>query len=266
LDGPARLFEAGPLDDPLTRIALAVLQGEQIDPSQWKSVALGYETIELLTGLNSETREQRVVRVEKILDQMLTQLSVRADVRSFVSGFAVSRIAPGTLDHVGLLNETRRVLTGAVLWYGFAAGAVVKNSTTPFSHPLSWRIVRELERRTRVLDRPTADLGLGEFEMLMQRDSLPNDMVFGSMQQLEVELLPAVSTVLTLPDRFRAGEERGGEAEPTKLSKRAVDDVKRLIEIAYRTISGDVLGETGRDKGAQDKRETKGVARKKPRR
>src|SRR5581483_3671103 len=75
----------------------------------WGKLTRGTPELRTLETLMRDTREERVITLERAL-RSLTSSSLEREEASFIAGYLISRVAPGTLDHWKLLDPVRGLL------------------------------------------------------------------------------------------------------------------------------------------------------------
>jgi len=146
-----------------------------------------------------ESRENRVRAFDKAWITIAEISQTNPTLASFISGYLGSRIAPGELDHFGVVARTLEAAPDALLWFGICSGLRSDGQVLAFSGGLGYRILRDLEQASHVLDRPRCDLATAELEVLLNRDKPLTDFRVGSSGLITVELLPGVITTVRWP-------------------------------------------------------------------
>jgi hypothetical protein len=118
---------------------------------------------------------------------------------NFISGYLGSRIAPGELDHVGVVARTLKDAPSALLWFGLCSGLRSDGQVLTFAGGLGRRILRDLEQTDNALDRPRCDVAIGELEVLLNQEKPRTDFRTESNGSLSVELIPGVTTTVRWP-------------------------------------------------------------------
>lgn len=187
-------------------------------------------------------RESRVLQFEELL-RKIAVIKVDPLIGDFVMGFAASRIAPGTIDHVQLLGPHCRAFPTALLWYGLLAGLHPRSTVRDYAGGLGRRLLRELLRREDILDRPKCDIAINELEVVMSNESQDGDFRLGTQTQLEVEISPCVTIGLRWPSR-------GDSYGTTGIDHFDVQTALSLLKQLEATLSG--KGTATRKKAASD--------------
>lgn len=110
---------------------------------------------------------------------------------SFVGGYLLSQIAPGSLDHAHLVVNDDAMPT--LLWYGLCAGLHPRFRPTTVARQ---NVIRELHRDASVFDYPSCDIALAELRVAAQG---VGQFEGQSVGPLSVELLPGITTYLQRP-------------------------------------------------------------------
>lgn len=169
-----------------------------------------------------DTREERVAKFEAAVGAVRDRGTPEA---GFLLGYLASRINPGTLLHAGLLAPALREHPSAMLWYGVCAGFAGPQSILGSFGGLGRRILRELYAPHGFLYRPTADLAIGELEVMLQdRPDDPPEFVAGSASHLSVELDAGITTTVSWSRNRKRSDERLAPADLLRIS----EDVRRL--------------------------------------
>ncbi len=174
-------------------------QGD-IQNDHWRSLVDDqYELTNLRMQLTGP-REERVNHVEKAL-KVLQDRHSKTMSDEFICGYLVSKVAPGTIDHIGLLLPYLRTFPSAILWYGLCAGLLKDSNIQYYSGSLGQRILRELLRNESFLERPRCDISLAELEVVFGSDNSTLDLRTGTKGQLEIELASCITTTVRWPAR-----------------------------------------------------------------
>jgi hypothetical protein len=146
-----------------------------------------------------QTREERVV----LLDSIFQRLPSIDDpiTASFIAGYMLSQVAPGTIDHVGLLKRLGRSYPAAYLWYGLCAGLQRPNSLIDYSEGLGRRVLQEATRHENFLDKPKCDISIEELSLLRSAPSDHFDFKVANSAYLDVEIAPCVVSSLKTSNR-----------------------------------------------------------------
>jgi hypothetical protein len=145
-----------------------------------------------------DTREHRI----QYLDHALRQVALSRDKQAaaFLAGLLTSQVAPGSFDHLKLLQQYSPALPLAFMWYGVFAGLHEKTTMLNFADGIGRRLVREIIRPENLLDSPHCDVSVAELQVL-SRDVAEVDLRTTSSAHLEIELLPCVVSSMRATSR-----------------------------------------------------------------
>lgn len=187
-----------------------VFRGEAPEPAVIKSLCDGIPNAEQALNTQGETRERRVRAFIAVLESV-DRTEDREPRLSFVLGFLAANIAPGTLDHIGLLDPVRHVLPSALLWYGLLAGASANSSVGVSFRGLGARILREILRHEDPFDPPRADISISDLRVVSRSQNWRKTLRTNSGATVALELLPGVVTYVAI------GEPNGKQERQAKL-------------------------------------------------
>lgn len=194
---------------------------EGYDTDTWSEVAAlsGFATTPAY-GSHGVPRERRVAEVESILEKIAPTSARETDygVGPFIGGFLLSSIAPGTLDHVGLV--TSRISRAVLVWYGLLAGLRTRSSVKLAFGGLGRRIARDMLRSCSVLDSPTCDIGCGELDVASSGTGASLRFRTAAASRLEVEVWPGIDTVVPWPPKGRSDGRRASRQSSAKRPRK----------------------------------------------
>lgn len=198
------------------------------------------------------SREGRVRACDVLIRELADGPDSTRRRRAFLSGYAVSRIQPGTLDHFQVLVKAGYPLNESALWYGACAGLMPESSVDVFGNGIALLLNRELEREVRLLDPPSCDIGLLELTTIV------NNRVGSKLQiptmvpgLLKIEIIPLVNMVI------RAGDQETDRQNDTGHQQSLFNDDIRLhygreilmrlddVSASVRAIQKEVEGQLG---------------------
>ena len=226
-EGSKHSYMQAPNDLPpgIFDLCLSLYHGAVPDQSLLERLGREFQTMFELVPRVQDTREQRVVMLESAL-QGLSQVK-EGRKAAFIAGYFVSQIAPGTMDHLGLLKRVARSLPSAYIWYGLCAALQQPNNLANFGNGLGRRILREIIRAEDFLDKPKCDVALQELEML-KGDLWPSGLKTTVLGQMDIEISPCVVTSMDLEGRA----ENVGELFPSQIE--LFETIKELDVILDR--------------------------------
>lgn len=231
--------------------------GEILDPV-WRHLVEGYSDLEQLRGMREMTREQRVQIIDVALRSLATTRRDADERRSFLAGYFVSLLAPGTLDHADILTPVASLLPTAYLWYGLYAGVNVKGDGLPVGNPLARRIVRDLTIADHLVDRPRCDVALEELAMHGLADNLLR--LTGKAGRLDIDILPGVTVSFRWPPHDASSEDqlrRTRDMELQHLLMEMDDTTMRWRHLTERLRNLIGLGDRTLKPGAKRKKDGK---------
>jgi hypothetical protein len=149
-------------------------------------------------------------------------------VSGFLIGYLVDRIAPGTMEHAGILWPYAQHMNPSVLlWYGLCAGLAGRATLLNYSGGLGRRIIRDITALEGVLDPPRADFSLEELEMLLEaggtapfRTAIPG--------VLTVEIAPCVTTLVRWPSRLEGPGDAVRQPDLFGSARVGAEEIERL--------------------------------------
>lgn len=237
-----------------------------------ESGAISEEAWGMLTGrirdlhdtktLMNGTREERVIALERVFPVIIRSTEVGKPIKAFTCGYLTSSVAPGTLDHMVLLNQIIQTLPGSALWYGFLAGLRGSEGVQSYANGTGRRVMREVLRQATLTDTPTCDIALAELVVLADTTRIVPDWLRDNSPFLDVELAPGVTCSLRCSDPERDTSEGWRSAQANELRNLLL----RIEDISFRLddVRRDVLRLTGRQPAQNTQRESRGRGRKYP--
>lgn len=180
-----------------------LISSGEVSENSWRELTEGTD-MQRVRDLMQDTREERVLLLERMLQTVMSNRALRRDVGAFLAGYLATMVAPGSLDHWHLLNRVRSSFPTAGLWYGLCAGLTRDNSLDAYGNGLGRLVMRELQRKIDPLERPTCDIALEELENLGPAFKLET-LVGATGASVEVEIAPCVSTPFRAPTKEGTG-------------------------------------------------------------
>jgi hypothetical protein len=191
-------------------------------------------------------REERVVAFNEFVRNLNRPPSDYDELTSFMLGYLASRIAPGTMQHSGVLAPIAHRYKTALLWYGFCAGfggtdlsarnLLSSQRSTPDLPVSERRVARDLLRPESLLAYPTCDLAFEELLVLSRTGGDPlSGLIRTSQGSAIVDLVPGVSTVVNVSSK---GPEAPMRTERERdLIVAMGEHINRLRDL-YRDLAG----------------------------
>jgi hypothetical protein len=172
----------------------------------WARLSKGVGLDVSLDALSSATREERGTFLQAAL--RYTANHNDDDTGIAACAFLATRVAPGSLEHMDLLNT----IGGAnvVLWYTLFSVLQAPQAILGSQGGLGLRIARDLMAREEHASRPVADISFNELAALDRIGFETISKRLGHSNEIQVEILPFVTTSFTFPSkqsRLRASEE-----------------------------------------------------------
>jgi hypothetical protein len=230
------------------RLAYAISKGdEELQENVWHSMSGRTGAKVSLRELAALNREARGMYLQEAMRHL--ELN-RGDEGSLAAcAFIATRVAPGSLEHLELLNSLR--LPGLVLWYVLYASFQAPQQVLAIQNGLGHRVLRDVTTLENLTSRPVADVAFSELKALerLGPDALLRKL--GHTNEIEVELVPYVTTSFTYPSRLArsrsevAGKQMSLDApgyappEPNHGNLREkLDQVTALLAQISRELNG----------------------------
>lgn len=184
------------------------------DPRQqqqiWQDLSSQLDEVWSLRDIAAATREERGLYLQSALKLVSPGAPAQRDEHVAVCAFLATQVAPGSLEHLELLkiNGTPAM----VLWYALFAALQSPIDIVEGIPGVGQRVLRELTAVSDPTSRPTADIAFAELRVLERVGMETMSRRFGHVGEVEVELVPGVTSSFSLPGRNRI------RAEPEQLS------------------------------------------------
>ncbi|KGH31245.1 hypothetical protein [Comamonas testosteroni] len=213
-------------------LAYEILNGTQASQElAWEQLAAQLSRQIRIDALQSLTREERGSYLQEALRQMSSSGSYReqGDMAA-ACAFLATRLAPGSLEHLEILKGEGR--PDLLAWYGLFAALQSPKEILSLYGGLGFRSSRDMLRVEDKLASPSADISYSELKILARGGLELLSSRIGHSSELQVELVPYVSTSFTFQLKNRARPKDAQqffnmEASEPELSSRA-----RLARIA----------------------------------
>jgi hypothetical protein len=180
------------------------------------------------------TREERVLSFQKILPLILDSTQ-NEQIKSFTAAYLVDRLAPGTFEHFNILRSLTRYLPSSLVWYGFFSGLNKKSYLKNISFGLGNRLLRDILQKGSIFERTAADISYDEFNMLLS--NIKNASIRTKIRgQLEIEILPNISTSITWPlDSVESIQRQAPTHEIQKLKNEFENSISKVKD-SYQKV------------------------------
>lgn len=150
---------------------------------------------QISNNYNEDSREFKVASFEKIINHLIGNKDISPNVKSFISAYLVSQIAPGSLKYINLLLPYIKELPSILLWYGFLEGINNNFQINDFDDGYGWRISRDISRSPSIYERPDCDISLDELEIYRINNNLNfiKNINTENKNFMRIEIIPSVT-------------------------------------------------------------------------
>ena len=240
--------------------AIRQLRGAgSISGDVWKRLTKGRSSIGDCLA-EDQTREAKVAKTEKAIDALLG-LKAATFSDEFAVGYLVSRIAPGTFDHLNLLEGLVGHSSSVPVWYAMCAGLQPESRVVGFGEGRGLRILREVLRNDDSFDSPRADVSYSEFKAASEVKDYQPRYLTNSKGLLAVELLPGIVKYVSHGNekRERQGEMFGSAEEQTVSSVLPkLDEASKLLSAIRSALLKTNSRSAGETQAGKSSRKRKG--------
>ena len=178
---------------------LSLLNNGSIEQKILSKLFYKFPKIKDISKKMKETREKRVSFVEEFAPSICQSQSFERTTAAFLLGYLSSQIAPGTIEHVGLLRPYLKYFPSVVAWYGLCAGLCQKTNVYNHDSGLGWRIRRDLLNWEPEHYGPLNDIAFEELKILTNLNKGNKNFRAENHTHLIVDIIPSVSTVIIWP-------------------------------------------------------------------
>jgi hypothetical protein len=208
-----------------------LLKEGDVREENWQLLTMG-TGIHGRRELMEDTREERVISLDRALRAIALNPDLDSDRAAFLAGYLTSMVAPGTLDHWHLLSSTKRSLPTAGLWYGLCAGLRQDHNLEGYGGGLGRLVIRELQRKVDLLERPTCDIAVDELQTL---GSMFRSELTSGGTSIEIEVSPCVSVPFRSTPQDQAQTELhldfgSARAAEQKLDPKILENLDEAID------------------------------------
>lgn len=184
-------------------LAYSLLKGDKDGQERaWRNLTTYLSRSLSIEAIQSMAREDRGLLLQEAL-RALTNAKGRAEHDTLISAcaFLATRLAPGGLDHFETLKSM--ALPELLVWYALYATLQHPKEILSLHSGLGFRILRDLLRSEDKLAAPISDMSYMELK-IMARSGLEGIVGMSAhASELEVELIPYVSSSFTFQHRNR---------------------------------------------------------------
>ncbi|WP_156338484.1 hypothetical protein [Chondromyces crocatus] len=145
------------------------------------------------------TREEKFTLYEVIMASLREFGSSGDLVASFLAGYLLSRVAPGSLEHVEAIHAYPAMMPGALVFYGVCAGLDNELALQSRMGSLGRRVMRELTFEEILFQRPRCDLAFEELIVLLNAPKPWKILQGANPGVLTVEMAPGIVTTIEWP-------------------------------------------------------------------
>ena len=213
-------------------IARCLIENGNLSPELLIALTENQPELFELVPRDHDTIEVRMDNLQRLLAEARVK-QLREENRAALMGYSLSRVAPGTLDHLPQLHPLREHSPGMVLWYCFSAGCAVDSRIEMENMGLGRLLSRDITLSEDAFDYPKSDISVSELEIVF-KNSLTAEMPRSLAGSLTVELYPRVSMVI------RTGIGTASEPRPASFNgtqAEALASARTLVEQALRVLS-----------------------------
>ncbi|WP_152034001.1 hypothetical protein [Paracidovorax avenae] len=193
----------------------------------WQRLSIQLDEQWSLRDIAAATREERGLYLQSALKLLPQSASVQRDERIAVCAFLATLVAPGSLEHLELLKINGT--PGMVLWYALFAALQAPIDIVTGLPGVGQRVLRELAATSDPVGRPTADIAFSELRVLERVGIETMARRFGHVGEVEVELVPCVTSSFSLHGRNRARPEP--EQLPLEVEQPTVSPKARMQQL-----------------------------------
>lgn len=213
-------------------LAYEILNGTKATQEQaWERLAARLSRLIRIDALQSLTREERGSYLQEALRQMSTLGSyMEQGEMAAACAFLATRLAPGSLEHLEILQGERR--PDLLAWYGLFAALQSPKEILSLYSGLGFRSSRDMLRVEEKLASPSADIAYSELKMLARGGLEPLASRIGHSSELQVELVPYVSTSFTFQLKNRIRTSDGQQSLNMEVSQPELSSRSRLERLA----------------------------------
>jgi hypothetical protein len=228
--------------------------GGRISESVWQALVGYHPELNSLHNQTYQTREERVVAVQRALSILRSSNNLPLFVCDFAVGYLASRIGPGSLDHADLLASEWPQDPAPIVWLGLCAGLYPDSTVQAYANGLGKRVLRNVCAPEGILERPRCDISLSELEVLFFGDNPSVDFLTHSQTYLSVELWPRVIATLRWPTQAPAPQR--ADLQDSRITTELRNAITGLRDLYNSLAGGDTLFE-GSDSSQENRKRKK---------
>lgn len=214
----------------LERACREIAEKDDINEGTWSELTGQMGHLSAARPRVADSRENRIRTFEHGWATIAGLSQRNPTLASFICGYLGSRIAPGELDHAGVVARTLDSAPAALLWFGVCSGLRSDGQVLAFSKGLGQRVLRDLEQSSQVLDRPKCDLAITELQVLFDREAPLSDFRTGGAGSLMVELIPGVTTSVRWPVEINLSGDLFDRRDPLPEARGLMKELSMALE------------------------------------
>ena len=221
-----------PISNSIREICYNLHINGEIDRFHLEKLTKGWPGLRDAFGHMDGPREDRVRSFESVLSTITRKRRSIPQSVVFCCGLLASRVAPGSLEHAGLLVPYLNSMKGLMLWYGLCAGMTPESKLANYSDSLGRRILRDMGTEDTIFSKPRCDISVEELDVLSVseislrsiRNSIPGKLI--------VEISPCVNALIRWPatERTHAVTQRSLFEDKTRDFETALLDLNHSLE------------------------------------
>ena len=184
--------------------------------------------------------EARIKTLDSALRDTVTMHKRLPESIVFACGLLASRVAPGSIEHAGVLAPYINYAKGLLLWYGLCAGLTKGSKLVEFSDSLGRRLLRDLRLRDSVFASPRCDISIDELEVIGVSESSLASIQNSVPGQIAIEIFPCINTLARWPRR--EAEQKSDYFQPLLFENSLMElqevtgDLRRAVNRAKRRL------------------------------
>ena len=221
-----------PISNSIREICYNLHISGEIDRFHLEKLTKGWPDLRDAFGHMDGPREDRVRSFESALSAIIRKRRNIPQSVIFCCGLLASRVAPGSLEHAGLLVPYLDSMKGLMLWYGLCAGMTPKSKLANYSDSLGRRVLRDMATEDTIFSKPRCDISVEELDVLSMSEASLRNIRNSIPGKLIVEISPCVNALIRWPatERTHAATQRSLFGDNTRDFEAALLDLNRSLE------------------------------------
>lgn len=213
-------------------LAFELLNGDKdAQERAWQSLSTRLSRPVSIEAIQSMAREERGLQLQEAL-RALASVDSRTEHGEMVAAcaFLATRVAPGALEHLEVLKSAAR--PELLAWYALYAALQHPKEILSLHSGLGFRLIRDLLRSEEKIAPPIADISYLEFKIVARAGLEAMAGRIGHASELQVELIPYVSTSFTFQLRNLSRGDEGQQSFDMGPSERPISPRARAVRLA----------------------------------